>query len=119
MESFEFPDVRLVSVGSVMIQVSTLIRGQNDPNKARPLPLSDEASDLLQKVLWAAVMTEHKESSTIRLTDPEFLLVLSVAPWKLPRLYEILVDGKLIEPAPFKIRADLQDPEDEVDENDE
>lgn len=53
--------------------------------------------------------------STIRLTDPEFSLVLSVVPWKLPRLYEILVDGEPIETVPFKIRADLQDP---VDDND-
>ncbi|KAG0354737.1 hypothetical protein BG005_006266 [Podila minutissima] len=119
MESFEFPDVRLVSVGAVMFQVTTLIRGQSDPNKARPLPLSDDASDLLQKVIWAEVMTEHKEPSTIRLTDPEFSLVLSVAPWKLARQYEILVDGKLIKTSPFKIRADLQDPEDDDDEEQE
>lgn len=64
-------------------------------------------------------MTEHKEPSTIRLTDPEFSLVLSVAPWKLARQYEILVDGKLIKTSPFKIRADLQDPEDDDDEEQE
>ncbi|KFH69500.1 hypothetical protein MVEG_04312 [Podila verticillata NRRL 6337] len=115
MESFEFPDVRLVSVESVMMQVATFIRGQDDPNKARPLPLSDKASDLVQKVLWATVMTEHKVPSTIRLTNPEFSLVLSVVPWKLPRLYEILVDGEPVKTAPFKIRADLQDPENDDD----
>jgi len=60
-------------------------------------------------------MTEHKVPSTIRLTNPEFSLVLSVMPWKLPRLYEILVDGESIETAPFKIHADLQDPVDDDD----
>lgn len=78
-------------------------------------PTSTSTPAYLQKVLWATVMTEHKVPSTIRLTNPEFSLVLSVVPWKLSRLYEILVDGEPIKTAPFKIRADLQDPVDDDD----
>ncbi|KAF9366834.1 hypothetical protein BGX34_003934 [Mortierella sp. NVP85] len=107
METFRFPETRLVRVGSKITQVATFISNENGRDTGPQL--SDSSQELLQRILRATILSPPAET-TIELDHDEFCLKITKKPWSFPLKWDILIDDKEVEPLDFKFLFHLSGP---------
>ncbi|KAF9121955.1 hypothetical protein BGW39_010140 [Mortierella sp. 14UC] len=104
-QQIRFPDTHLVLLGTKVTQVSTFIQGKNYGDLSA-VPLSDKAEALLQKIVWATIMSPPEEDK-VQLEHEEFDLAITKNDWRLPDKYDILLEERELEPMRFKLWFDL------------
>ncbi|KAG0246731.1 hypothetical protein BGX31_009860 [Mortierella sp. GBA43] len=109
MDTFRFPECRVVRVGSLLTQVTTAI--SEDENGYSEVPkLSESSQELIQKIIKATLLSPPAHTVT-QLDHEEFCLSITKRPWTLRQKYDFFIDDAQVDTMPFKFWFQLSGPQ--------